>query len=232
MKVEGQVGPQIVQDGAFNEFRLGRTAEQIVQELHGRFYEQAYRGVLFSGGMTTTSISNATFTTADANNATLATAATSTPICGIYNPSTSTVNAVILQATLSLVNSAATETGLGGLVWVAYTGNSAISTGSNPVNRKTLVALGSQCKNLAGVALTGLASVSTGIMAASALSQPFNNFSFVGTAAGAPTFYPASVENIDGSIIVPPGGVLGLFCVTTPVAWSAAASLLWEEVAI
>lgn len=54
MKVEGQVGPQIVTDGAFNEFRLGKTAEQVVQELHGRFYEQNYRGVLFSGGMNLT----------------------------------------------------------------------------------------------------------------------------------------------------------------------------------
>ena len=47
------------------------------------------------------------------------------------------------------------------------------------------------------------------------------------------TVAPASgnwVENFDGSLIVPPGAVLGLFSNTTPVAVSAAGTLLWAEV--
>ena len=31
--------------------------------------------------------------------------------------------------------------------------------------------------------------------------------------------YGYSTKNLDGSIIVPPGGILGLFCSTTPVAY-------------
>lgn len=43
----GQVGPQILFDGATQPIRQGRSAEQIVQELHGRYYEQTFRGNVF-----------------------------------------------------------------------------------------------------------------------------------------------------------------------------------------
>lgn len=120
MKSELVVGPQVAQDSALIGARAGKAGDAIVSELHGRFYEQAYRGNLYSSGMTTTSIANATFTTADANSATLGTAATATPIVGIWNPTTSGVNAVILQANIQLINTALQETGVGGLVWVMY----------------------------------------------------------------------------------------------------------------
>ncbi len=48
MQVSGQVGPVIVGDGtASNPFRQGRTGEQMVSELHGRYTEQTRRGTLF-----------------------------------------------------------------------------------------------------------------------------------------------------------------------------------------
>lgn len=47
MDVQGQVGPSLVNDGSHSLFRLGKTAEQIVTELHGKYYESAYRGNLF-----------------------------------------------------------------------------------------------------------------------------------------------------------------------------------------
>jgi hypothetical protein len=46
------------------------------------------------------------------------------------------------------------------------------------------------------------------------------------------TSYSGGVENFDGSLIVPPGGVLALMAVTTPVAQSAVAGIVWEEVAL
>jgi hypothetical protein len=221
------VGPQAGADGAVVSSRAGKLGDQIVSELHGRFYEQNYRGALFSGGMTTTSISNATFTTAT-------TGATATPIVGVWNPSGSTVNLVILQATMVITLSAGTSTGGGTFQWVvSTTGQNAISTGGTPWNRKTLSQAGSiaGAKNMAGVALTGL-SGSLSILGGSALAGGSSgNFSFVGTAAGdATTQSGVSVENLDGSIIVPPGMILGLFCTTTPVAHSAGTNMIWEEV--
>ena len=47
-EVTGQVGPQVISDGVRSNFRIGKAAEIIVQELHGRYYEQAVRGNIFS----------------------------------------------------------------------------------------------------------------------------------------------------------------------------------------
>ncbi len=230
------VGPPgtSVADGG-NVSRAGRQGDLSVSELHGRFYEQTFRGNVYSTGMQLTSISNATFTTATALSATLGTAATATPIIGMWNPTTAT-NAVILQATIAVVLTALQATGCGGFVWAVYTGNTAggitVASQALPVNRKTLLASGSSMKGLSGLALTGLASVGTFMAASSLGGGALYNASLLGTAAGFMTPSSQFTENIDGSIIVPPGGILGLFCATTPVAHSAAGSLMWEEVPV
>jgi hypothetical protein len=234
--INGQVGPQALSDGASQAFRQGRSAELIVGELHGRFYEQALRGSVFSAGMSTTSISNATFTQATAASATLATAATATPILGLWNPLSNNVNVVLLQANLTPVLTALQATGPGNLIWLAWTGQNAITTGNAPWNRKTLLQSGSSVKNLAGLALTGLSTVqgSTSIVlgASSLGAGAAYNASLLATAAGFMTQQQSQVENIDGGLIIPPGGLIGLFATTTPVAHSAAGSLLWEEVPV
>lgn len=225
--VEGQVGVQTLSDGVGQAFRQGRQAELIVSELHGRFYEQNFRGNIFSGGMTLTAINNATFTSAT-------TGATATPVAGVWNPAGSSVNLEILQAVLSVTLTALQATGAGPFVWAASAGNPAtvqqITTGLKPFSRKTLQQSGSQALNVSGVALTGLTNA-LAILGGSALSGGAQyNASLLGTAVG---FMPAAAgltENLDGSIIVPPGGVLVLLATTTPVAHSAASLLVWQEV--
>jgi hypothetical protein len=86
---------------------------------------------------------------------------------------------------------------------------------------------------MAGAALTGKTNAQV-VMGGSALNGgSAYNASLLGTAVGfATTPSSGSVENFDGSLIVPPGGVLALQCITTPVAHSATSQLIWEEVAI
>jgi len=222
----GKVGPSVLADGADEILRLGKGGEQIVQELHGRFYEQTYRGAMFSGGMTAlTSIAAATFTTGTLG-------ATGTPIIGVWNPTTSGVNLVILQATLGLTMTALNVTGPGPFAWCSATGQAGITTGRNPVNRATLAASGSKAVDVAGVALSGL-SGSQSIRWGSALfGGSASSAAFTATAAAMQTQQLASVENLDGSVIVPPGGVLSLLSTTQAVAHSAVSSLLWEEVTV
>lgn len=233
MQIDVFTGPLYRADGGgdapMRQTRLGALA---VTDAHSRFYEQTTRGNMFVGGMVGTSIASATFTTADGLSATLATAATATPITGLWNPLSSKVNAVIVQATISMYLTALTATGPGALVWVAFNGQSAnLTTALAPVSRSTYLPSGSQCKNLSGVALTGLQN--TGIfLGASSITGTLLAVSELQTAAGFLTPAGNAVENVDGSIIVPPGGILALFGTVTPVACSAAASLLWEEVAI
>lgn len=220
----GQVGEQKLGDGVSTQpFRQSATSEQLTSEVHGRFFEQTVRGRVFSTGMSVTSINNATFTTATLG-------ATCTPIIGLWNPLASLVNCAILQAALQVVLTALQNTGGGPFVWATAQGQSAISTGLNPVNRKTLAQLGSSAKGFAGIALTGLVGNLTVQHAAGLAGGNLFNIATLDTAAGFSTALAPSIENIDGSWVIPPGGVIALLATTTPVAQSAASELIWEEV--
>lgn len=212
MLLSGQVGPQVVTDGSTPSLRLGRSAEGIISELHGRFYEQTFRGAVFSNGITATVLT--------ANTITLT--ATTTPILGVYNPATSLVNLSILQAQLQL-SPPASAAAMGTLVWATSIGNAAITTGSAPFNRKALSAAGSFAKGMAFVALTGLTNN---------LVVQFTSLLPSQTLAGAATASApySGVENFDGSLIIPPGGVLALLNTVSNTTMLAGGNLLWEEV--
>lgn len=226
MQVTGYVGQTATaSDGGQPIVRLGRQSDLIGSDLHGRFYEQTLRGNTFSDGMVLTSISNAIWTVATTD-------ATAKPITGLWNPANSGYNAVILQAHVNAIVTAATCTGCGGFTWMTATTQSAISTGTTPLSRLTLLGAGSRMKGMSGIASTGISGVWVARQGSSIACGSAANFSFVGTAVGQVTANVSGVENFDGSIIVPPGGMLGLFANTTPVAHSAVSGILWEEVPV
>jgi hypothetical protein len=200
--------------------RGGNMGDLIVSELQGRFYENTYRGNKFSGGMTTSALS--------ANTITLT--ATTTPILGVWNPSTSTVNLVIQQASIqAFVNTLTSPVAPGAFVWASSIGNTVISTGSTPMNRKTLAAAGSQAKYFTpSVALTGLTNA---LVILESSDFPNLNVASYGTIA-ATALYPSvgGVQNFDGSLIVPPGGVLALLNTVSTTTVSVAGRLMWDEV--
>ena len=224
--MQGQAGPRAIADGSTEDVRLGRLAELVIQELHGRFYETNFRTAVYSGGMGLTSINNVTFTTGTLG-------ATVTPIAGVYNPIGSAFNVVILQAILGVTVTAATATGGGPFVWATSITTVPVTTGNNPLNRKTLQPSGSVAKDITNVAPTGM-SPNLAVRFASALTGGLiKNISSVETAVGQNIGTAGiTAENIDGAIIVPPGGVLALLATTTPVAHSAVSALLWEEVPV
>lgn len=228
MLIQGQVGPSSVQSaapGTNPTMRMGQLGDVIVSELHGRFYEQAYRGALFSGGISSlTSISNATFTSAT-------TGATATPILGIHNPVGSTVNCVVLQANLAVTLTALQATGAGGYVWM--TGQNTALTISGVAagfNRRTFTTSGGQGQYFTGSAITNFTGTLVSRFGSSLGGGAHYNASLLGTAVGFMPQLQGFTENLDGSIIVPPGYVLALMATTTPVAHSAVSNILWEEV--
>lgn len=218
-------GPLPGGSGSPSPFTASPLGAQRVNDAHGRFFQAAFEERLFSGGMTVTSINNATFTTATLG-------ATCTPIAGVWNPKSNTKYLSILQATLQVVLTALQNTGGGPFMWATSFDNGALTLGSIPLNRKTLIKSGSAAKDLAGIALTGLSNNLVVAHAAGIAGGNAFNIASLDTAAGFSTLLAAAVENIDGAIIVPPGGVLALLATTTPVAQSAASGLLWEEIPI
>lgn len=225
-QIQVQPGVQALSDGVAANVRGGKQGEMSVSELHGRFYEQNYRGAVFSDGIPTViAITAATY-----NISTLG--ATATPIAGLWNPSTSPINAVLLAATLSAIKTALQNTGCGPFFWATSIGNAALTLGNTPLNRKTLAASGSFCKGLANVALTGLTNNLT-VKGASALGGGSASLAaFLETQAGMATIHAASRELFDGEWIIPPGGVIALLAGSAPVAVSATSMLVWEEVPV
>lgn len=225
MIAEGRVGPRVLNDGTEDKLRLDRVGGLVVTPAHATLQETALRGNLYSGGMTLTSISSALFTTATLD-------ATAKPIVGLWNPLASGVNLVVLQVKLQITLTALQNTGPGAFMWATSTNNGALTLGSTPLNRKTLTASGSMAKELSGIVLTGLTNSLVVREAAGVAGGNINNIATLDTAAGFSTLITPSIEYVDGGLIVPPGGVLALLAVTTPVAHSAATGIVWEEVPV
>lgn len=220
MQAEARTGPILAADGAINTARSDRTGAIITADGHGRFLEANYRSTLFSAGSGVTALS--------ANTITLT--STTTPIVGVYNPSTSVVNLVILQVAIhAFANTLTTPVGPGAFVFAASTGNTGVSTGAAPFNRKTLQSSGSSAKAFnGGVALTGL---TNNLVIFDGLEIPTAGPLTYSTTT-AMQLGGAGAVNVDGSLIVPPGGVLAVLNTTSTTTHSAVSRLLWEEVAV
>ena len=227
MLLNGTVGELVSTDGASppSGIRQGRQGDLIASELHGRFYEQNFRGRLYSGGIPLTAVNAATNTTATLG-------PTAVPILGLWNPSSSTVNLVVLQAMMTVALTALQNTGLGALLWCTSVGNSNLTLGNAPLNRKTLLNAGSLAKDMSGIALTGLTNNLIVRNVSPLGSGNLYNIASLGTAAGWSTTSAPEVENVDGAWIIPPGGVIALLAATTPVAHSIASGITWEEVPV
>lgn len=216
-----RVGSSFGSIGTAQPFTSDLTGAQRVTDSHGRFTEAALRGTLFSAGMTLTSISNITFTTATLG-------ATGTPIIGLWNPISSGKNLVVLQARLQVVITALARTGPGAFIWCTSVNQSAISTGITPLNRYSLASSGAVGKGFANTALTGLSGNLT-VQEASGMQggpMPVSGTDVLGVVP----YHAPAIDHIDGSIVLVPGSILALLCTTTPVGISAATSILWEEI--
>lgn len=223
-----KVGPDWGGTGTFKPFTSALSGAQRTADGHARFMDACLAGRVFATGTASgLSISNVTFTLAT-------TGATATPIIGAWNPSTSPVNLVIWQAILSVYMTTLTGTvGPGGFVWMVATGQVAnLTLAVAPFSRRTLTATGGYGRGLTGAALTGLTATLATMCASTLNGGSGMTTAFTETAVGARAPNISSVENIDGAIIVPPGGVLALQGSVTPVGHTALSGLVWEEVPI
>jgi hypothetical protein len=210
-------------NGAIVSGRSGQQGDVIGSDLHGRYYETNYRGAAFFGG-------HSAVAALSANTITLT--ATTTPILGLWNPTSNTNNLVILNANLNcFANNLTSGAGPGAFVWALSLNNGAISTGSNPWNAKTLLQSGSNAKFFAGsTALTGLSNNLVIVAGANLPSPAGITYTTLASTALLPSY--VGREDFDGSLIVPPGGVLALLNTTSSTTFSAVGRIAWEEVPV
>ena len=204
MLSEGQVGIQILNDGSTQPFRMTKLAAMVVQELHGRYYEQTYRGNTFLASTQASGI----FTL-------LATTAYTGLI--LVNPPGSGKNLVLLDVCIAQSTAA---TGITTFVLAANTNIiQALPTSTTAVTiRPTL--LGSGAATVA--AAYSIATLATAPVVIRAIGG--------GPVATGTQQVPFIRDEVAGSIILAPGTTVNIATLTTTM--SAVASFTWEEVTI
>jgi hypothetical protein len=207
MKIEGQVGPQVVSDGSFSEIRLGRTAEQVVNELHGRYFEQTYRKNLYT-----------------AYAAAVATSLVGTAMVGLQvwngSPVSNGVNLVLLKVGGMIVVTSASTTSL---VLATGTGQVSAPTSQTAITRVTNNFIGGPAPQATAM------NAGTFTNAPTAMMNLMHNTAAIATTGEDTGFF----VDLEGSVIIPPQCYVAIAAVGAAVAASGSnLHLMWEEVAV
>lgn len=216
MLLSGQVGPQVVADGSTPSVRLGKSADVIISELQGRYYEQNYRG-------------NSFFLSVAAAAGTAYTgAAGGTPLLALINPVGSGKNLVLKTVAISVVASA---TAAGTTQFRLYGGPfTATSTGTLTTGRSALT-----------FASGGSVAIAVSNAALTSQTPALNYIITIGTyqhavqlTSGGPTFMlcPPILWEPAGQLIIQPGAMIALGAVTIPTSMTNDATIFWDEIGI
>jgi hypothetical protein len=199
----GVAGIQNTADGGLgNVIRLGQQADQIVSELHGRYYEQTVRGKVFSVNTQGTAVTT-----------TAALAVTWTGL-GIANAASSGVNLVLLAFS-------ATQFAVGAASTIGILGGTGVLAASLTVQNRLI---GSGTAANTGVTASAGATISTPLL--------IQTYGSVGSLATTTYGLENGIYvDVGGSIVVPPGSFIGTYTsIVTTSALNF--GFVWEEVPI
>jgi len=214
MIVQGNVGqPAIstIAPGTPVTARLGGLADLIITELQGRYFENVYRGNVFTASQAAV---GSTIITANVSPVAAGAAALFT----LYNVAGNTKNAVILRTVINQISG----TPGGGLVFNVIPAPCGITAAGNltPLNNLNFAAAGSQMRILSQTALTG--------SAAATMFRPIGGPAAIAAGAGV---YSVDEETA-GDIVVVPGAALIIAATATGTTNIVACSLTWAEVPV
>jgi hypothetical protein len=217
MIIQGQVGPQTTTTSAASgtqlTMRQGNLGEQIVSSLHEPNYEAAYRRSFFTASMQAV-IATATI-------AGLSTATTGSPV--IYNPLGSGVNVVLSKVGVGFALAPATQVIYG--IATGYNASTAVSgTLTSLVPKSRYIGLGAAplAQVYCSASIT-LPTAPTVDLVLGTVGQGAISTSQVGA---------GDAYNVDGGIILPPGGYAIIWTHAIMLASSLIASYSWEEVPV
>jgi hypothetical protein len=206
------MGAAAISEGSEGPIRLGEESETIVAQGTSRYRELARRGKLFVAG--TASVGFTVITAVGGSISPLAAAPTD-PLLMLINPVGSDVTLSILRTVAHLVSG---TPGAGGL-WYNTAMQVAAITGTTTAPRPCLVG---------GAACT--AQMITGNVTATGSLAMTKHSHVGGWTTGASALGASSiVDNVDGMIEVPPGGVLALAPGAVGTSFTIAAAILFAE---
>ena len=204
--VQGQVAPQVVGDGISGVIRLDRSSAVVVSEAHGRYYETTFRKAMFSAansaGVTTT----------------VGAATTYVGLC-LSNPVGSPVNLVL------------NKVGYAFLVQWPAASTIGLMVGFNNATQVTHTTPLLPIGNFLGMG-AGFGKVDS---SATLPTAPTLQMVLDAGLTGAITVATESTNglvDVEGCIILPPGGYVAFFTSTISGASASWFSMQWEEIAV
>jgi hypothetical protein len=212
MLIQGQVGPlstnTSISPSSQVVMRMGNMGEQIVSELHGRYYEACLRRSVFSGGNAAGVVTSVGVT------------ATYTGLC-LTNPIGSGYNVVLLKAGYAFSVVQPTAALVIGLM-TTYSASTAIT--------QSVVVTPATC--FVGVGPTPVGLLASSVVAPNAFTVRMILGSLGTAALTVPVTQPLTVIDMEGSIMLPPGGAVAFFTNVISGAAGFWGSFMWEEVPV
>ena len=198
------VGPQSQSDSTVIQARGGKQGDAIVSELHGRYYEQAYRNKIFVGSNGATP--------------TVTTVALATTYTGLalINPASSGVNLEVLKVGVSFI-----------VVFPAVA-TVGVMAGYSPLGTTTFSAAATDglCTIFPGTRGIGRAALSATLVGTPQLHTVFGS-GLTGAVTTSPTGW--ALYDMEGSLVIPPGGYAAIYTSTVSGAAGMCASFMWAE---
>jgi hypothetical protein len=153
--------------------------------------------------------------------------ATSQPIVGVFNPSGSGKNAIITKAYIGISAFPASATATGGFLWAVASNQVITQAGTVPTNHLTLKQSGSSMVGIVNQALTG----ATGsLIVLRPMTCAIPNVAMPATATSGA--FQIMEEEIEGAIVVPPGGFAGIYNGITGTTATFLGGLSWTELPV
>lgn len=208
MLAEGTVGPPVASIAPSMPvgLRMGNTRGLITHDAHGRFYEAAYRGSIFSAITAATGVAPGT-------------AISTTAAFTLFNPKASTVNLSILRGSMLYLSG---TLGIGFVQWCAN------------VNLAEAVPTGTAITALCGNRRIGNVANGTALTTATLAVAPLpvRNFGTLPPILASSVTAPwLLADQVDGTILLPPGGAVSLMAIaaagTSPLVLY---EVTWEEI--
>ena len=219
MLAEVRAGQTLLSDGTIAPARSPRTGGIAIGDVQGRYYEQTFRGNVFSLILT------ATTTNISAGNLLNAAAAASTQFA-LWNPAGSGKNLGLLKFAAWVISGTAGVPAL-------FHGGAAVAP-----SIATSVVTPIQCNNI-GMAAASVARAVTHVTGVTLTggSTPFLiRAADLAVGAGAVTpanlFEPKAIEYVDGDIVVPPGTMWMPLWAAVGSALIGGYSITWEEIPV
>lgn len=200
-------------DGSTASVNLGRANDLIVSELHGKYFQQCYRGNVYLASTTTAGV-------------VIPIASTLTPTYSLWNPAGS---GKLIVPIVTLISWNVTTSVFGGLVWHATT-----NAGSSISSTAPFVAFGTGTPvnaNIGSGKVSQLKAATGGTTTLVAAATYYRNVG-VTLITGAVTVPLAPFvlrDDWDGTGILPPGNAIHLFG-STAVAITACVTMVYEEI--